>query len=203
MGLFSRCARASAASPQGYQSTGLSACCSKYGLVSAARSIALHRSGPRRLECAPSISRSTFHVRLPYAAQSARAAPEAQRRSPPARRASVDLQQRGRYAADAAAQVQGRASWCGCWRTTIARWDWPTSIPQSLISARLLETWTIPDAALADGAHPRGARLARAAVSQSPTIALVYGESDGLPGLVVDRYGARCVVQIGTAGMER
>ncbi len=31
----------------------------------------------------------------------------------------------------------------------------------------------------------------------------MYGESDGLPGLVVDRYGSGCVVQIGTAGMER
>jgi len=30
----------------------------------------------------------------------------------------------------------------------------------------------------------------------------VYGEPDGLPGLVVDRYGSSCVVQIGTAGME-
>ena len=31
----------------------------------------------------------------------------------------------------------------------------------------------------------------------------MYGESDGLPGLVIDRYGTRCVAQIGTAGMER
>ena len=31
----------------------------------------------------------------------------------------------------------------------------------------------------------------------------MYGEADGLPGLVIDRYGAQCVVQIGTAGMER
>ncbi|PJE78593.1 Ribosomal RNA large subunit methyltransferase I [invertebrate metagenome] len=31
---------------------------------------------------------------------------------------------------------------------------------------------------------------------------LVYGESDGLPGLVVDRYGDILVVQIATAGME-
>jgi 23S rRNA (cytosine1962-C5)-methyltransferase len=36
-----------------------------------------------------------------------------------------------------------------------------------------------------------------------PFYRLVYGESDGLPGLVVDRYGSACVVQIGTAGMER
>lgn len=31
---------------------------------------------------------------------------------------------------------------------------------------------------------------------------LVFGESDGLPGLVVDRYGPVLSVQIGTAGME-
>jgi 23S rRNA (cytosine1962-C5)-methyltransferase len=31
---------------------------------------------------------------------------------------------------------------------------------------------------------------------------LVYGESDGLPGLVLDRYGDVIVGQIGTAGME-
>ena len=31
---------------------------------------------------------------------------------------------------------------------------------------------------------------------------LIYGESDGLPGLVVDRYGPLLSVQLGTAGME-
>jgi 23S rRNA (cytosine1962-C5)-methyltransferase len=36
-----------------------------------------------------------------------------------------------------------------------------------------------------------------------PYYRLVYGESDGLPGLVIDRYGSSCVVQIGTAGMEK
>ena len=35
-----------------------------------------------------------------------------------------------------------------------------------------------------------------------PCYRLVYGESDGLPGLVVDRFGEVLVVQIGTAGME-
>lgn len=35
-----------------------------------------------------------------------------------------------------------------------------------------------------------------------PYYRLVYGEADGLPGLVVDRYGEVLVVQIGTAGME-
>ena len=32
---------------------------------------------------------------------------------------------------------------------------------------------------------------------------LVYGESDGLPGLVLDRYGDMVVAQSGTAGMDR
>lgn len=37
---------------------------------------------------------------------------------------------------------------------------------------------------------------------EQPSYRLVYGESDGLPGLVVDRFGEVLVVQIGTAGME-
>ena len=31
---------------------------------------------------------------------------------------------------------------------------------------------------------------------------LVFGESDGLPGLIIDRYGDYCVIAISTAGME-
>ena len=36
-----------------------------------------------------------------------------------------------------------------------------------------------------------------------PFYRLVFGESDGLPGLIVDRYGDYCVIAISTAGMER
>ena len=36
-----------------------------------------------------------------------------------------------------------------------------------------------------------------------PFYRLVYGEADGLPGLVVDRFGSVLVAQINTAGMER
>jgi 23S rRNA (cytosine1962-C5)-methyltransferase len=35
-----------------------------------------------------------------------------------------------------------------------------------------------------------------------PFYRLIYGEADGLPGLVVDRFGDTLVLQIGTAGME-
>lgn len=37
----------------------------------------------------------------------------------------------------------------------------------------------------------------------STGLRLIHGESDGLPGLVVDRYGDVLVMQIGSAGMER
>ncbi|MGH8462070.1 MAG: class I SAM-dependent rRNA methyltransferase [Stenotrophobium sp.] len=42
----------------------------------------------------------------------------------------------------------------------------------------------------------------RQKIYPGPCYRLVYGEGDGLPGLVVDRYGDVLVVQIGTAGME-
>jgi 23S rRNA (cytosine1962-C5)-methyltransferase len=74
--------------------------------------------------------------------------------------------------------------------------------PQSLISARMLGTWKLPDTAWLAG-RIRGALALRERLYPKPYYRLVYGESDGLPGLVVDRYGSACVVQIGTAGMER
>jgi 23S rRNA (cytosine1962-C5)-methyltransferase len=74
--------------------------------------------------------------------------------------------------------------------------------PQSLISARLLETWKLPDVPWL-AARLRAALKLRERLYAKPYYRLVYGESDGLPGLVVDRYGDACVVQIGTAGMER
>jgi 23S rRNA (cytosine1962-C5)-methyltransferase len=38
---------------------------------------------------------------------------------------------------------------------------------------------------------------------RKPFYRLVFGESDGLPGLIVDRYDQVLVAQIGTAGMEQ
>jgi 23S rRNA (cytosine1962-C5)-methyltransferase len=75
--------------------------------------------------------------------------------------------------------------------------------PHSLISARILSR---------DPAHPpdRSLIVHRLNVAQSlrralydrPFYRLVYGESDALPGLVLDRYGDVVVGQIATAGME-
>ena len=75
--------------------------------------------------------------------------------------------------------------------------------PRSLICARLLTRR--PRAALDAGFFERRLRSAlslRESLFEQPYYRLVFGESDGLPGLVVDRYGSVLVVQITTAGME-
>jgi 23S rRNA (cytosine1962-C5)-methyltransferase len=74
--------------------------------------------------------------------------------------------------------------------------------PKSLICARSLNTWTQPDVAWLVN-RMRIALTLRLQLYKEPYYRLIYGESDGLPGLVVDRYGDIAVVQIGTAGMER
>ncbi len=76
--------------------------------------------------------------------------------------------------------------------------------PHSLICARMLSRET--DCALDEALL--GKRLAHALALRDylgwlPDCRLVYGESDRLPGLIVDRYADVLVVQIGTAGMER
>jgi 23S rRNA (cytosine1962-C5)-methyltransferase len=43
----------------------------------------------------------------------------------------------------------------------------------------------------------------REACFKAPYYRLVYGDADLLPGLVIERFGDVCVVQISTAGMER
>ncbi|MEW7982904.1 MAG: class I SAM-dependent rRNA methyltransferase [gamma proteobacterium symbiont of Phacoides pectinatus] len=76
--------------------------------------------------------------------------------------------------------------------------------PHSLICARLVSR---------DRGHPLSGSLLvhrlkialglRQRLYSRPFYRLVFGESDGLPGLVVDRYGEVAVVQVTTAGMER
>ncbi len=74
--------------------------------------------------------------------------------------------------------------------------------PRALICARLLGSWHAPDAAWLTERLRAALRL-RERLHAAPYYRLVYGESDALPGLVIDRFGEYCVVQIATAGMER
>ncbi len=76
--------------------------------------------------------------------------------------------------------------------------------PHSLIALRVLTR--NKDARI--GRHFFAVRLERALrlrerLFDRPFYRLVHGEADGLPGLVVDRYGEHLVVQLNTAGMER
>lgn len=76
--------------------------------------------------------------------------------------------------------------------------------PNSLICARILsrDERHLPDGSLL--LHRLNIALSlRERLYSEPYYRLVYGESDGLPGLVVDRYAEVLVAQITTAGMER
>ncbi len=78
--------------------------------------------------------------------------------------------------------------------------------PHSLIAARRLDR--DPEAAVEDPAWIRR-RLADALALRdrlypgAPFYRLVHAEADGLPGLVIDRYGDALALQANTAGMER
>lgn len=76
--------------------------------------------------------------------------------------------------------------------------------PRTLIAARLLDR----DADAAIDAAFLGRKLAaardlRERMYPGGFYRLIHAEADGLPGLIVDRFGDRLVVQVNTAGMER
>ena len=74
--------------------------------------------------------------------------------------------------------------------------------PHTLICARLISRDHPLDKSLL--VHRINIALAlRERIFGEPYYRLVYGDSDLLPGLVVDRFGDYLVVQINTAGMER
>lgn len=82
---------------------------------------------------------------------------------------------------------------------------WAAFSPASRIRAR---AWSFDEAQRIDAAFLRE-RLAQAIAARarfdirSDGVRLVHGEADGLPGLVVDRYGDTLVAQFGAAGTER
>ncbi|MEA3278968.1 MAG: class I SAM-dependent rRNA methyltransferase [Pseudomonadota bacterium] len=76
--------------------------------------------------------------------------------------------------------------------------------PHSLICARLVSRDRRRPLSPTLWVHRiRMALELRERLYERPFYRLVFGESDGLPGLIVDRYGDLLAVQITTAGMER
>jgi len=82
---------------------------------------------------------------------------------------------------------------------------WAAFSPNSKIRARV---WSFDESQRIDAAFFQ-ARLSEAVAARhwfhidSDACRLVHAESDGLPGLVVDRYGDTLVAQFGSAGVER
>lgn len=75
--------------------------------------------------------------------------------------------------------------------------------PNMLICARILSRKAITiNWKLFFKKHLSTALLLRDKVYEKPYYRLVFGESDGLPGLVIDRFGSVLSVQINTAGIE-
>lgn len=76
--------------------------------------------------------------------------------------------------------------------------------PRTLLAVRLLSSDVHAEV---DGSwferRLQAALALRGRIYAEPYYRLVHGEGDGLPGVVVDRYGAVLVVQITTAGMQR
>lgn len=76
--------------------------------------------------------------------------------------------------------------------------------PHPLIAARIL---TRDAGALIDEdfitARLRAALAVRETLYTVPYYRLVHAEADGLPGLIIDRFGDVCVAQVNTAGMEK
>ncbi|MBK6725983.1 MAG: class I SAM-dependent rRNA methyltransferase [Xanthomonadales bacterium] len=76
--------------------------------------------------------------------------------------------------------------------------------PNALICARMVERGAHHPLDQSLLVHRLNVALAlRERLYDTPHYRLVFGESDGLPGLVIDRFGDVLVGQIGTLGMER
>jgi 23S rRNA (cytosine1962-C5)-methyltransferase len=76
--------------------------------------------------------------------------------------------------------------------------------PKPLISARMLTPE--PDAVLNTdwiAARFERALALRDRLFGAPYYRLIHAEADGMPGLIVDRYGDICALQLNTAGMDR
>ena len=75
--------------------------------------------------------------------------------------------------------------------------------PQALIAVRLISTQPGAQLDLSFLVKRLQAALAlREKQFSTPHYRLVFSEADGLPGLVVDRYGDHLVVEMNTAGMD-
>jgi 23S rRNA (cytosine1962-C5)-methyltransferase len=75
--------------------------------------------------------------------------------------------------------------------------------PHSLIAVRILDREPRPiDRAFFEERIRTALRRRERIFPDDTTYRIVHGESDGLPGLIIDRYGANIVIQAVSAGMD-
>jgi 23S rRNA (cytosine1962-C5)-methyltransferase len=91
---------------------------------------------------------------------------------------------------------------------TVAAGGYPLGVgyvnPRSLIAVRLLTAGRDDlEESFVRSRAAEALRLRECLYPGSDVYRAVYAESDGLPGLIVDRYGSAVAIQILTAGMER
>ncbi len=98
---------------------------------------------------------------------------------------------------DAAGNFLAWAAYNATSQITARVWSWreEEAIDAAFFRRRIASALAARDALLPSHAGGRGAG--------GEGLRLIHAESDGLPGLIVDRYGDTLVMQIGSAGAER
>jgi len=85
-------------------------------------------------------------------------------------------------------------------RVRVWTWDRGEQVDQDFFRTRLMQAISVRD----DRRRTTDDRMGNLSVSRLPSsVRLVHAESDGLPGLVVDRYADTLVMQVLSAGAER
>jgi 23S rRNA (cytosine1962-C5)-methyltransferase len=107
----------------------------------------------------------------------------------------------------AVAKVQGSpqpGETLGIWSATGEFLAVASYSPDSQIAARVWDWDDRPiDAAFFSERIERAVAQRRALMGETAAARLVHGESDGLPGIVADRYGDTLVLQLNSAGADR
>ena len=82
-------------------------------------------------------------------------------------------------------------------------WESGIFYPKLALAFRMLAPVVQPIDESFFEAKLRAALSLREELYDAPYYRLVHSEGDGLPGLIIDRFGDTCVLQVATAGMER
>ncbi|HEU0189077.1 MAG TPA: class I SAM-dependent rRNA methyltransferase [Gallionella sp.] len=106
---------------------------------------------------------------------------------------------------DASGSFLAWAAYNAASQITARVWSWHEEeiIDAEFLRKRIANALAARRSPLPSPSSGRGAGGEGTSTAQNTGMRLIHGESDGLPGLVVDQYGDALVMQIGSAGAER